>query len=90
MKTYLKYIKIDSIQNIELSYLNLPSNIRKHIRTKKNDLHFKQSVVAWSLIYKLAEELFNINNFVVQFSENGKPSVIDNSFYFSSYMFSNI
>ena len=83
MKTYLKYIKIDSVQNIELSYLNLPSNIREHIRTKKNELHFKQSVIAWSLVYKLADELFNISNFVVQFSENGKPIVPDNSFYFS-------
>lgn len=83
MKTYLKYLKIDSIQNIELSYLNLPSNIREHIRTKKNELHFKQSVVAWSLVYELAKQIFNIEDFVVLFSDNGKPYVSDNTFYFS-------
>lgn len=83
MKTYLKYIKLESVQNIELSYLNLPTNIREHIRTKKNELHFKQSVVAWSLVYEIGKKLFNLEQFDVQFSENGKPKVVDNLFYFS-------
>lgn len=83
MKTYLKYIKLESVQNIELSYLNLPTNIREHIRTKKNELHFKQSVVAWSLVYEIGKKLFNLEQFDVQFSENGKPNVVDNLFYFS-------
>lgn len=83
MKTYLKYIKIDSVQNIELSYLNLPSNVREHIRTKKNELHFKQSVVAWSLLYELGRKLYQIDDFKIVFSDNGKPSVDDGLFKFS-------
>lgn len=83
MKAYLKYIKLESVQNIELSYLNLPNNIREHIRTKKNELHFKQSVVAWSIVCEFGKKLFNLEQFDVQFSENGKPNVVDDLFFFS-------
>ena len=83
MKTYLKYIKISDFDNIELNYLNLPDNVRSHVRSKKNELHFKQSVIAWSLLFLLGKNLYNIDNFEIMFSENGKPSVVGNSFYFS-------
>lgn len=83
MKAYLKYIKIDSVKNPELSYLHLPNNIREHIRIKKNELHFRQSVVAWSLVYELAKKLFNFEQFEINFSSNGKPSVVEQQFYFS-------
>lgn len=83
MKTYLTYIKIDQVNRIELSYLNLPANIREHIRQKKNELHFKQSVIAWSIVYNLGKKLFGLERFDVSFSENGKPSVVDDLFYFS-------
>jgi phosphopantetheinyl transferase len=83
MKAYLKYLNINDIQNIELSYLNLPTDIRKHVRSKYNDLHFKQSVIAWSLFFELVKKHLAVDNIEIEFSENGKPFVKDNLFYFS-------
>lgn len=83
MKAYIKYLKIDEINNIELAYLNLPSDIRKHVRLKKNELHFRQSVVAWNIVLEYGKKIFNLDEINFSFSENGKPFVTNGLFNFS-------
>ena len=81
--TYLLYKDIRKINDFKERLETLPEDIKKHVCLKKHELHLKQSITGWSELYKLVKQVYNKESFEVVFNELGKPSVKDNSFYFS-------
>lgn len=78
-KIYFKLLKIDELDTDKL-YLELPPRIKEHVDKKKNQQHFKQSVVGWYYVYKLGIEYLGKTLEQISFNEFGKPY---GEFYFN-------
>lgn len=78
-KVYFKLLKIDGVDTDKL-YQELPPRIKEHVDKKKNQQHFKQSVVGWFYVYKMGLEYLGIKLENISFNENGKPI---GEFYFN-------
>jgi phosphopantetheinyl transferase len=79
MEIYI--IEINKFQYDSTVIKDLPLNIQEHIKSKKNENSYKESLVAWSTLNNIFRQKNVYLN--VFFTDNGKPLFLDNSWYFN-------